>query len=192
MKCRIRFPMLLCAIVSAIAGCDGGTTAPPPGTDGGTPPTDETGRMVGMTAAHNRWRDAVGASPAIPHVTWSPDLAAVAQAYAESLAAGGCRLVHSRNGYGENLAWFGGSSASPDRVVDAWASELSCYSYGTFMGTDTCTSDCDGSGGCGHYTQVVWRDTARIGCGLATCPTGAEIWSCNYDPPGNFLGRAPY
>lgn len=175
-----------------VAGCDGGPSVTP-GTDAGPVAVGETGRMVGMTAAHNRWRASMtAASPAIPPVEWSPEIAAVAQAYSESLAASGCTLTHSRGDYGENLAWFSGSMADPDRVVNAWASENACYSYGTFMGTDTCTSACDDSGGCGHYTQVLWRETTHIGCGVAVCPGGAEIWTCNYDPPGNYLGRLPW
>lgn len=187
------------AVVCALAalGCEAGPAsgtdaAVAPGTDAGPTATGETGRMVGMTAAHNRWRASIGATPPIPPVTWSPDLAAVAQAYSETLAAGGCTLTHSRNEYGENLAWFSGLRPTPDDVVDGWASEEACYTYGPFMAGDACTSACDRSGGCGHYTQVIWRTTERIGCGVARCPSGAEIWTCNYDPPGNFLGRTPY
>ena len=42
-------------------------------------------------------------------------------------------------------------------------------------------------------------DTVRIGCGKATCQDNApwgsgawEIWVCNYDPPGNWVGEKPY
>ncbi|MCC6873271.1 MAG: Fis family transcriptional regulator [Sandaracinaceae bacterium] len=184
--------LLLCSMLACL-GCDGGGGTPP-GTDGGgmPPPAGETGRMVGMTAAHNAVRARVSAS--IPAVTWSAELAAIAQAYSESLASGACNLTHSSNGYGENLAMFGGTTAAPQDVVEAWASEESCYSYGTFMGTDACDNTCvQRSGGCGHFTQLVWADTRRIGCGVARCADGrTEIWTCNYDPPGNFLGRAPY
>ncbi|BBN13809.1 hypothetical protein MPTK1_6g06560 [Marchantia polymorpha subsp. ruderalis] len=43
-----------------------------------------------------------------------------------------------------------------------------------------------------HYTQVVWRDTAALGCGSATCPSGALFVVCSYDPPGNVVGQLPY
>ena len=47
----------------------------------------------------------------------------------------------------------------------------------------------------GHYTQVVWRSTARVGAGkakLATGPqAGAWVLVANYDPPGN-LPEKPY
>ena len=38
----------------------------------------------------------------------------------------------------------------------------------------------------GHFTQVVWKDTRQLGCGVAMCD-GGEIWVCNYSPPGNFV-----
>ncbi len=182
-------------VLLALSGC---SNAPSDvdagaGVDAAAAASGETGRMVGMTAAHNAARDRTTASPAIPHVEWSPEIAAVAQAWSEHLASTGCNLMHSMgSGYGENLFWVSGSHPEPSYVVDSWYSEVDCYTYGTFMGTDVCTAACDSSGGCGHYTQVTWRNTQRIGCGMATCSGGAEIWTCNYDPPGNYLRQAPY
>ena len=43
----------------------------------------------------------------------------------------------------------------------------------------------------GHYTQMVWRDTTRLGCGEAQCK-GMLMVVCNYDPPGNYIGQKPY
>jgi pathogenesis-related protein 1 len=57
------------------------------------------------------------------------------------------------------------------------------------------------SGVCGHYTQIVWRSSQRLGCGVAVCTTGSPwgspspSWTyvvCNYDPPGNYVGQRPY
>lgn len=48
---------------------------------------------------------------------------------------------------------------------------------------------------------IVWRDTLRVGCAHRTCdtnsPFGAQLpswdfWVCDYEPPGNFVGRRPY
>lgn len=156
------------------------------------PGAGETGRMVGMTAAHNEVRSQVVTSTPIPNLTWSITIADVAQAYANQLASSGCNLVHSGNpSYGENLAWFAGQAATAADVVSAWAQEGTCYTYGLFETTDSCT--CVNSG-CGHYTQVVWRTTTEVGCGVAVCPgqTYQEIWVCNYSPPGNYVGYAPY
>jgi hypothetical protein len=142
----------------------------------------EPAAVAGITAAHNAARCAAGASPEIPPLAWSSSLAAVAQAYAEVLAGQGCDLVHSGGPYGENL-FAGTGSYPPDFVVDAWMSEADCFTYTTFPECCSCT--------CGHLTQVLWRESTTLGCGVASCG-GGEVWVCNYDPPGNYLGEMPY
>lgn len=161
--------------------------------------------MVGMTAAHNAVRARImnpAPSPALPPLKWSTEVAKIAQAYADKLASGGdcLNLVHSmRDGYGENLAGYQGSMADPMDVVEGWASEEECWTYGPISRDN---SDCDmtcarskSSSGCGHYTQVVWRGTTEIGCGVALCGSGrsgGEVWVCNYRAPGNYIGEKPY
>jgi len=89
-------------------------------------------------------------------------------------------MQHSGKPLGENL--FGGSVASPKLALDIWAGEAKDYDYAS--------GRC--SGVCGHYTQVVWRDSTELGCGAATCENGMELWVCNYNPPGNYRGEKPY
>jgi pathogenesis-related protein 1 len=141
--------------------------------------------MRGMTEAHNAARAAVvpAASPDIPPLAWSSDVAGVAQAWAD-----GCKFQHSGGVYGENLYATTGS-ATPEAVVASWVSEDADYVYAT----NTCSAVC------GHYTQVVWRDSMHLGCGVTDCtessPFGSgawQLWVCNYDPPGNFDGEKPY
>jgi len=38
---------------------------------------------------------------------------------------------------------------------------------------------------------MVWRETTAFACGEALC-RNTLIVACNYDPPGNVLGRKPY
>jgi len=46
---------------------------------------------------------------------------------------------------------------------------------------------------CGHYTQVVWRSTTTVGCAMAVCKDSQEqIWVCQYQKPGNWVGQKPY
>jgi len=152
------------------------------------PGGNESARVQGMTDAHNGVRRRTAAAPPLPDLQWSDELAQVAQSYAEKLAREGCDLVHSTNNpFGENLASFGGQRADPTRVVELWASEEQCYTFGTFDQGDSCSCEA-----CGHYTQLVWRDTELVGCGVADCGADGEVWVCNYDPPGNFIGQRPY
>jgi pathogenesis-related protein 1 len=180
------------------AGLDAGVDS---GTDAAVSGNPEAGRLAGITAAHNAVRAGVSnplPSTPIPPLTWSESLAATAQAYAEQLASGGCNLAHSgAAGLGENLAYYSGQMATAEQAVDGWASEADCWTYGKFMQGDACNQTCiqqHFSNGCGHYTQVVWRNTTQVGCGVADCPgvQHQEIWVCNYSPPGNYVGQNPY
>jgi len=172
----------------------------------------ESGRLAGITAAHNAVRAAVQAQPALPPLIWNQTIADYAQQWATSLATTMCAQPQHRSpvdliakGYGENLATFGasgtlkgGTASTAQQAVSAWAAEKTCWTFGTISGTETCDKTCYTnlhSDGCGHYTQVVWRGSTELGCGVATCKNGAlteDIWICNYAPAGNFIGRAPY
>ena len=74
-----------------------------------------------------------------------------------------------------------GDTPTADIVVDAWAAEVKDYNAKTHR--------CKGV--CGHYTQIVWRKSQQVGCGMAACGD-TKVWVCNYDPPGNFNGERPY
>lgn len=96
-----------------------------------------------------------------------------------------CSLTHSTGPYGENLFWGSGSDWTPTFAVQSWVVEGRSYNYNT--------NSCDGRGMCGHYTQIVWRDTKRLGCARVVCENGAGVFiTCNYDPPGNYVGERPY
>ncbi|XP_068122066.1 peptidase inhibitor 16-like isoform X2 [Hyperolius riggenbachi] len=72
-----------------------------------------------------------------------------------------------------------------------WHSERNYYNFST--------NHCEEGQMCGHYTQVVWASTERVGCGQKFCEKvdGFEdgnmyLLVCNYEPPGNFEGQRPY
>jgi uncharacterized protein YkwD len=141
--------------------------------------------MCGLLEEHNRIRaEAPGAAPAIPPLVWDCSLAATAQAWADT-----CPTGHSgTSGLGENIYWSGSTKVStPAQVVGAWASELSLYEYASNY-CDGAPYTKDNFAPCGHYTQIVWRTTTRVGCGYANnCTSGGRTqpWVCNYAPPGN-------
>ena len=133
-----------------------------------------------ITAYHDKVRADVGVGP----IKWSPALAAYAQEWADHLAATDCRMVHHTEGkYGENL--FQGTAGHFTAVdaAKAWEAEKKDYHGGVLTQSNWHPA--------GHYTQMVWRDTNALGCGEAIC-NKTLIVSCNYDPPGNYLGRRPY
>ena len=157
---------------------------------------NEPAALAGITAAHNAVRANASPTPNPPLAPycWSASVAATAQAWAD-----GCQFKHNPAlrslAYGENIyaAAYGGSPPSGQGLtaVSLWASEAANYNYAN----NSC------SGTCGHYTQIVWRTTEAIGCGLQHCTTNSPFggsfpnWTlvvCDYDPPGNYRGFRPY
>ncbi|XP_075409890.1 cysteine-rich secretory protein 3-like [Tenrec ecaudatus] len=41
----------------------------------------------------------------------------------------------------------------------------------------------------GHYTQVVWYSSFKVGCGVADCPKIGKLYVCQYCPAGNYANR---
>ncbi len=130
-----------------------------------------------MLAAHN----AVRARLQLPPLRWSNDIAAYAQQWANYLEAHHEFQHRKQSTYGENLFMISGATTTPALVVKDWASEAKDYDYRS--------NSCRGV--CGHYTQIIWRDTAEVGCAVSSA-SKRETWVCNYGPPGNIVGERPY
>jgi uncharacterized protein YkwD len=150
-----------------------------------------TGRLTSLDqrllAAHNRERDSQG----IAALAWDPALAAEAAAWGERLAAAG-EFEHSDDldgddPQGENL-WAGTSGAyAPEEMVDGWIEEKKHFRPGRFPDNSLTGDFAD----VGHYTQLMWRETDRVGCALAA---GAEeeVLVCRYRTAGNVVGERPF
>jgi hypothetical protein len=65
-------------------------------------------------------------------------------------------------------------------ATDAWYDEIKLYSFnrpGFSMGT-------------GHFTQVVWKGSKKLGVGFATTGNGKSLYVvAQYSPPGNYMGQ---
>ncbi|KAL5560890.1 hypothetical protein UlMin_030637 [Ulmus minor] len=94
-----------------------------------------------------------------------------------------CNLVHSNGNYGENLA-KGSGTLTGKAAVDLWVAEKPNYDY--------YSNTCVGGKQCLHYTQVVWRDSTKVGCARVQCSNGSYFVICSYDPPGNYVDELPY
>ncbi|KAI3845020.1 hypothetical protein MKX03_001008 [Papaver bracteatum] len=129
-------------------------------------------------SAHNAARADVNVGPLV----WDETVAAYATNYANQ-RAGDCNLIHSEGGpYGENLSMSTGDLSVAD-AVKLWVDEKSFYDYQS--------NSCQG-GECLHYTQVVWRNSLRLGCASVRCSNGGTFVICSYDPRGNWIGERPY
>ncbi|OCT57313.1 peptidase inhibitor 16 [Xenopus laevis] len=121
-------------------------------------------------------------------LTWDTALEKLAKSYAEK-----CIWEHNKDrGFiGENLFVMSGSSLDVVLGLDDWHKERDYYNF--------TTGTCQEGQMCGHYTQVVWAGTERVGCGQKFCEKleGVDdenmyLLVCNYEPPGNFEGESPY
>jgi Cysteine-rich secretory protein family/Tectonin domain len=140
-----------------------------------------------VVAAQNAYRS----DPAInaPNLQWDSTLATGAQAWADNLATNIHQLQHSdpsmRQGLGENIASATTGSKTAAQMADMWgALEKPYFKPGIFPNVTT-----DSTKVVGHYTQVIWKTTTNVGCGLATdSTTGNTYLVCRYSPQGNMSG----
>jgi pathogenesis-related protein 1 len=133
---------------------------------------------------HSRIRADVG----VARLTWSAELAAFAQEWADQLAAASCTPKHRpasgqwRQRYGENI-YMGMTSSSPETdAMETWESEKQY-----FKGQPLSTSDLRAI----HYTQIVWKTTTQVGCAVVECEDNVVV-VCNYAPAGNTIGQKPF
>lgn len=150
---------------------------------------------------HNRARSSVS-PPAtdMRYMTWDEGLAITARAWARrclfqhNIYLRDVRRMHPKfSSVGENIwAAYPPSQFSVRKAVnDSWVNEKIHYDYEK--------NDCVG---CGHYTQVVWANSYKVGCAVQLCKDGVKdtgfdqeqgvIFVCNYATAGNYAGEKPY
>jgi hypothetical protein len=144
------------------------------------PPATAFGMRV--VVLHNQVRAAAGS----PQIVWDSSLARAADFYAAELARTG-RWGHSapatRTGQGENL-WMGTRGAfRVDQMVGAWTSEGQLFRPGTFPRVSR-NGDWEQVG---HYTQMIWPGSTRVGCALRSSARN-DYFVCRYSPSGNVMG----
>ena len=137
-----------------------------------------------IVAAHNAERARAGVAP----LSWDNALGAAAAAYARQMALTS-RFAHSdrkaRPGTGENL-WMGSRGAySVETMIGGWSSEKRWFRAGVFPNVSRTGNWAD----VGHYTQMIWPATSRVGCALASTAR-TDYLVCRYANKGNVDGRA--
>jgi uncharacterized protein YkwD len=132
-------------------------------------------------STHNTFRQKHGS----PALTLDNGLNNLAQDWAQQLAKSGKMQHRPNNKSGENIYYGWSSQAGFDvdgnTPVKAWYDEVSKYNYNN-PGFSSET---------GHFTQVVWKNSKKLGCGKAKSADGKVFVVCNYDPPGNYQGQFP-
>lgn len=132
--------------------------------------------ITDIVAAHNKARAEMKLSPVI----WDCKLADLAQEWASK------GDFKHRQGipFGENMFVSSNPTEPISSVVARWMMEKPNWT--------NATATCAAGKICTHYTQVMWKKTVKIGCGITR--SGAVKWKtmvvCNYDPAGNTGGPA--
>ncbi len=91
------------------------------------------------------------------------------------------------NPYGQNIAAGTAPTFGAKDSCTMWYDEISQYNFGAGQYSDAT----------GHFTQMVWEGSKRLGCAIQECTAEqmglgsqgtARYVVCNYDPPGNVIG----
>lgn len=120
-------------------------------------------------------------------LAWDDALGAGAAVYARQMASSGM-FQHSnrqaRRGIGENL-WMGTHGAfSIEAMVGGWTAEKRYFMPGVFPNNSRSGNWED----VGHYTQMIWPTTTRVGCAIASTAR-VDYLVCRYATAGNMDGR---
>jgi hypothetical protein len=134
-------------------------------------------------------------------LVWDSQLASDAQQWVDYLVQQGGDLSHGDNSSslsagakseGENLykaSWWGQGDASPADAPSSWYREKKLFDQApNKSGFGPSNPDWFNWG---HYTQMVWSDTTKVGCGTAAGPN-YRITGCRFSSPGNYDGKLPY
>lgn len=116
----------------------------------------------------------------LPQLIWDCKLVKLAQEWADRDFSG----HRPDNNFGENLFVSATLNDSPLTAVHRWMLEKSFW--------DNDSGECQTGKVCTHYTQIVWKKTTKIGCGINRSAAGKwkTVVVCNYDPARNQEGRA--
>lgn len=129
---------------------------------------------------HNNYRKELGIAP----LEWNDDLAQSALQWAQQLAKEN-KFYHSHTpDKGENLYW-GTSNYNKQytlaEAAQAWGSEKSLMHGNVF----------DPNSGAGHYTQMIWSSTYKVGAAVVRRNNDFYIVA-HYYPAGNWIGQRVY
>ena len=136
-----------------------------------------------MIAAHNAARRRYGVAP----LAWDNGLARDAENYARQLARTN-RFEHDRQAgrapmQGENLFRGTRDAYSYADMIGLLVAEGQYFRRGVFPNVSTTGNVSH----VGHYTQIVWPTSKRVGCAVASNRAN-DFLVCRYLPAGNVVG----
>ncbi|XP_064469599.1 CRISP/Allergen/PR-1-like [Ornithodoros turicata] len=147
------------------------------------------GEQRGMPSASN-----------MMELEWDNDLAAVAQAHANHCVmqhdCNECRAIDKFPSVGQNICQMDtngiGATNYWQWCIKNWFDEAKHFPASLRKKFEDTASPT------GHFTQMVWATTWKVGCGFASFSTLGKtghttyLQTCNYGPSGNVLGMMMY
>tara|TARA_B110000027_G_C15989795_1_gene242653 strand:- start:70 stop:579 length:510 start_codon:yes stop_codon:yes gene_type:complete len=142
--------------------------------------------LMNALIVHNQERHLLG----IKKLEWSNDLQKDAENYAKYLARTET-FEHSKgNNQGENLYYEYISKSITDkpfqRASIGWLVEKKDYEYARIGDRKNANKMI------GHYTQMIWKETTKVGMGAYVNKNGKIYVVARYYPSGNWDGEFPY
>uniref|UniRef100_A0A4X2KIM1 SCP domain-containing protein n=1 Tax=Vombatus ursinus TaxID=29139 RepID=A0A4X2KIM1_VOMUR len=147
------------------------------------PPITDPKFIEDCVKIHNELRAIVNPTAGnMKYMTWDASLAKTARAWSKKCVFKHNVHIGKRHAchplfktVGENL-WMGILTKYVVRnATTDWFNEVKYFE----MSDNTCSRVC------GHYTQVVWASTYKVGCALKMCPNLGKhvvMFVCNYSP----------
>ncbi|XP_063690846.1 venom allergen 5-like isoform X1 [Bolinopsis microptera] len=130
---------------------------------------------------HNKKR----ADHHVNSLMWSEECAQHARNWVKKLLQQDALIHDTQSGMGENCGYFNSSSAPSKsdttwavNVCNMWYNEIEKYDFGVNEYQQRT----------GHFTQMIWKSTEKMGCAIAKRGTRVYVVA-NYYPPGNWVGK---
>ena len=142
--------------------------------------------LMNALIVHNQERLLLG----IKKLEWSTDLQKDAENYAEYLARTETFEHSNGNQQGENLYYVYNSESITDKPFQRasidWLAEKKDYKYAKIGDRKNANKVI------GHYTQMIWKETTKVGMGAYVNKKGEIYVVARYFPAGNFSKKYPY
>jgi uncharacterized protein YkwD len=175
-----------------------------PNSPPGAPPSSPTAlsqEMQTLLDLQNKYR--AQTNPPTSALTWDSGLEQKAQSWASYLSSRGCSPQTrpdphpdtsnpAEAGYlcppgqsscseadtiGQNIARFQGDKGSAEGCIQGWIID-ECKNYYNVPGPGENK---------GHFSQIMWASTTKVGCANLMCADGTTVWVCDYSPAGNVI-----
>jgi len=137
--------------------------------------------IAAILKLHNDERSATNGNDELA-MAWDDELAKLAQGLSNTCKFGHANMeLPDGTRTGQNIAMWSKVNKPLEKLVQMWIDEKRNYNLAA--------GRCKPGKVCGHYTQMVWHNTDKVGCGATKCPGYGVILVCDYLRAGNMINE---